>query len=82
MEINNNFWEKLFNTTYVHPSLANVGFICETHLYVREICILNLLSTLNNFTIFVILCTWRKIFSQINLLINTNKMARKIYMQR
>jgi len=82
MEINNHFWEKLFNKTYVHPSLTNVGFICETHLYVREICILNLLSTLNNFTIFVILRTWIKIFSQINLLINTSKMACKLYMQR
>ena len=82
MEINNHFWEKLFNTTYENPSLANVGFICETHLYVREICILNLLITLNNFAIFVILLAWRKIFSQINLLINTRKMARKIYMQR
>ena len=57
MEINNQFLEKLSNTTDVHLSLTNVGFICETCLYVRGICSHNLLSTLNNFTIFVILRT-------------------------
>ena len=57
MEINNLFWEKLSSTTNVHLSLTNVGFIHETRLYVRGICIHNLLSTLNNFTIFVILRT-------------------------
>ena len=81
MEINNHFWEKLSSTTNVHLSLTNVSFIRETHLYVRRICIHNLLSALNNFIIFVILCKYRKIFSQINLLINNSKMARKIHVK-
>ena len=81
MEINNHFWDKLSSTTNVHLSLTNVGFIRETHIYVRRICIHNLLSALNNFLIFVILRKWRKIFSQINLLINNSKIARKIYVK-
>ena len=81
MEINNHFWEKLSSSTNVHLSLTNVGFICEIRLYVKRICIHNLLSALNNFIIFVILRKWRKIFSQINLLINNSKMAREIYVK-
>ena len=81
MEINNHFWEKLSSTTNVHLSLTNVSFIHETRPYVRTIYIHNLLSALNNFIIFVILCKYRKIFSHINLLINNSKMARKIYVK-